>query len=96
MCFPVYATHFYQLVNYSLYFLGQFNIPSVNALEKVGTGVWGMALATSAYHSSSDASLFSSSLPVLPHEKCMSELMLEDIAKFLGVWFLRLIFLSVQ
>ncbi|KAG5250659.1 protein MEI [Salix suchowensis] len=37
-------------------------IPVVNSSKKVGTGAWGIPLRT-------DARLFSSSLPVLPHEK---------------------------
>ncbi|XWS41057.1 hypothetical protein CRYUN_Cryun17cG0048100 [Craigia yunnanensis] len=42
---------------------------SVNISRKWETGAWGIPRGTDAYLSSSDASLFSSSLPVLPHEK---------------------------
>ncbi|KAL5796843.1 hypothetical protein ACOSQ2_001663 [Xanthoceras sorbifolium] len=48
---------------------GSSNIPLLTIPRKVGSGVWGIQLGTDAYHASSDASLFSSSLPVLPHEK---------------------------
>ncbi|XP_075668275.1 protein MEI2-like 2 [Castanea sativa] len=48
---------------------GQFKIPSINVPGKVGSSVWGIPRGIDAYHSSSDASLFSSSLPVLSHEK---------------------------
>ncbi|XP_007048850.2 PREDICTED: protein MEI2-like 2 [Theobroma cacao] len=48
---------------------GPSNIPSVNISRKWETGAWGIPRGTDTYHSSSDASLFSSSLPVLPHEK---------------------------
>ncbi|KAJ6730692.1 RNA RECOGNITION MOTIF-CONTAINING, partial [Salix viminalis] len=41
---------------------GPSKIPVVNSSKKVGTGAWGIPLRT-------DARLFSSSLPVLPHEK---------------------------
>ncbi|KAK3183426.1 hypothetical protein Dsin_030712 [Dipteronia sinensis] len=48
---------------------GSSNIPSLTIPRKVGNGAWGIPLGTYAYHASSDASLFSSSLPVLPHVK---------------------------
>ncbi|XWS30086.1 hypothetical protein CRYUN_Cryun24cG0088300 [Craigia yunnanensis] len=48
---------------------GPSNTPSVNISRKWETGAWGIPHGTDAYLSSSDASLFSSSLPVLPHEK---------------------------
>ncbi|GLT26307.1 hypothetical protein SLA2020_013880 [Shorea laevis] len=47
---------------------GPSNTP-VDISRKVGSGVWGIPLGMNSYHASSDASLFSSSLPVLPHEK---------------------------
>lgn len=56
-------------------FVGQFKIPSVDIPAKVGI---------SAY-TSSDVSLFSSSLPVLPHEKCTCKLPLQDIANTYGL-----------
>ncbi|CAH9116821.1 unnamed protein product [Cuscuta europaea] len=46
---------------------------------KVGNA-WSMHLGTGAYHTSSDASLFSSSLPVFPHEKLMSHKSVDDSA----------------
>ncbi|XP_022750761.1 protein MEI2-like 2 [Durio zibethinus] len=50
-------------------FEGSSNTPSVNISRKWETGAWGIPRGTDTYNSSSDASLFSSSLPVLPHEK---------------------------
>ncbi|XP_010272651.1 PREDICTED: protein MEI2-like 2 [Nelumbo nucifera] len=50
-------------------FSGPSKISSVNIPEKVRNGAWGIPFGSDAYHTSSDASLFSSSLPVLPHEK---------------------------
>jgi len=49
---------------------GPLKIPSVSKSREMGTNAWNFQ-AASAFHASSDASLFSSSLPVLPHEKCM-------------------------
>ncbi|KAJ4975070.1 hypothetical protein NE237_000176 [Protea cynaroides] len=48
---------------------GPSKIPSVNIARKVRSGAWGIPSGSDAYHASSDASLFSSSLPVLRHEK---------------------------
>ncbi|KAE8655796.1 Protein MEI2-like 5 [Hibiscus syriacus] len=48
---------------------GSSNTPSVNISRKWETGAWGIPHKTETYHSSSDAILFSSSLPVLPHGK---------------------------
>ncbi|XP_043702446.1 protein MEI2-like 2 isoform X1 [Telopea speciosissima] len=48
---------------------GPSKIPSVKISRKVGSGAWRIPSGADAYHASSDASLFSSSLPVLPHEK---------------------------
>ncbi|KAG6774412.1 hypothetical protein POTOM_021765 [Populus tomentosa] len=48
---------------------GPSKIPAVNSSKKVVTGAWGIPLRIDAFQSSSDASLFSSSLPVLSHEK---------------------------
>lgn len=50
-------------------FEGAFKIPSVNNPRKLESNAWGILHATEAYHASSDTSLFSSSLPVLPREK---------------------------
>ena len=44
------------------------NVPKA---KDVRNGAWGILPGSDAYHASSDASLFTSSLPVLPHEKCM-------------------------
>ncbi|BFG25630.1 hypothetical protein CerSpe_119010 [Prunus speciosa] len=52
-------------------FVGAFKIPSVNNPRKLESNAWGILRPPEAYHASSDTSLFSSSLPVLPHEKCM-------------------------
>ncbi|XVE83612.1 hypothetical protein DITRI_Ditri16bG0101200 [Diplodiscus trichospermus] len=48
---------------------GSSNTPSVNIARKSETGAWGIPCGTGTFYPSSDASLFSSSLPVLPHEK---------------------------
>lgn len=51
-------------------FIGPSGIPPINVAKKVESGAWGIPHGAGAHHASSDASLFSSSLPVLPHEKC--------------------------
>lgn len=43
--------------------------------KEVGRGGWGILSGSGVHHASSDATLFSSSLPVLPHPKCMCELL---------------------
>ncbi|XP_054800645.1 protein MEI2-like 5 [Prosopis cineraria] len=48
---------------------GPTKIPSINIPKEVGRNAWEVLSGSDAYHASSDASLFSSSLPVLPHEK---------------------------
>eukprot|EP00257_Ricinus_communis_P023742 XP_015583802.1 protein MEI2-like 2 [Ricinus communis] len=49
---------------------GPSKLVAVSSISrKAGTSAWGIPISTNAYHSSSDASLFSSSLPVLRHEK---------------------------
>ncbi|KAK3024019.1 hypothetical protein RJ639_030160, partial [Escallonia herrerae] len=53
----------------SAVFVGPSRIASLNISKKVGSGVWGVLSGSDAYRASSDATLFSSSLPVLPHEK---------------------------
>ncbi|KAG4957197.1 hypothetical protein JHK84_043145 [Glycine max] len=50
-------------------FLGPSKIPSIKVPGKAGNGAWEALSGSDSYHASSDASLFSSSLPVLPHEK---------------------------
>ena len=49
--------------------LGSWKIPTACKSLETGTSMWNKG-SNSLYHTSSDASLFSSSLPVLPHEKC--------------------------
>lgn len=56
--------------------IGPSDTPSDNISRKWETGAWGIPRRTEAYHSSSDASLFSSSLPVLHHEKRMCFLLI--------------------
>lgn len=51
--------------------IGPSKIPSIKIPGKAGNGAWEALSGSDSYHASSDASLFSSSLPVLPHEKCM-------------------------
>ncbi|KAK4589337.1 hypothetical protein RGQ29_020081 [Quercus rubra] len=48
---------------------GRTKIPPINVPKEAGSGAWGVISGSDSYHASSDASLFSSSLPVLPHEK---------------------------
>ncbi|KAJ1377240.1 RNA-binding domain superfamily [Sesbania bispinosa] len=48
---------------------GPTEIPPLNIPKKVGSSAWGIPRAADVLHGSSDVSLFSSSLPVLPHEK---------------------------
>lgn len=50
---------------------GPSNIPLWKRGHKVGTHGWGIPSGTKACQTSNDASLFTSSLPVLPHAKCM-------------------------
>ncbi|OIV98298.1 hypothetical protein TanjilG_16625 [Lupinus angustifolius] len=42
---------------------------SINMPREAGRAAWDVLSGSDSYHASSDASLFSSSLPVLPHEK---------------------------
>lgn len=49
--------------------IGTTNISPRNTRE-VGHDAWGILTGSESCYASSDASLFSSSLPVLPHEKC--------------------------
>ncbi|OIW04211.1 hypothetical protein TanjilG_00771 [Lupinus angustifolius] len=48
---------------------GSSEIFSLNVAKKVGSSAWGVPSSADAFHASSDISLFSSSLPVLPHKK---------------------------
>jgi len=66
--------------------IGPSKIPSIKIPGKLGNGTWEALSGSDSYHASSDASLFSSSLPVLPHEKCMclfSQLLCHLYAPFL-------------
>lgn len=47
---------------------GPSRIPSADISRKVGNA-WNIPHINDVYHASTDASLFSSSLPVLPHKK---------------------------
>jgi len=51
--------------------LGPLKIPMASKSEETGTGARKFQVGPAIYHALSDASLFSSSLPVLSHEKCM-------------------------
>ncbi|KAK7316710.1 hypothetical protein RJT34_00373 [Clitoria ternatea] len=48
---------------------GPSEISPLNVPKKAGSSAWGIPHTTDVFHDSSDVSLFSSSLPVLPHEK---------------------------
>ncbi|KAK8968230.1 Protein MEI2-like 2 [Platanthera guangdongensis] len=48
---------------------GQSGFPALKFGMKFGSSAWKLPLGSNMYHGSSDTSLFSSSLPVLPHEK---------------------------
>ncbi|KAJ0989222.1 hypothetical protein J5N97_007578 [Dioscorea zingiberensis] len=48
---------------------GLSDIPTWKIVDKVGTNGWGIPSRRNSYLASSDASLFTSSLPVLPHDK---------------------------
>ncbi|CAL0304889.1 unnamed protein product [Lupinus luteus] len=49
--------------------LGTSMFRSINMPKEAGPAAWGVLSGSDSYYASSDASLFSSSLPVLPHEK---------------------------
>lgn len=63
-------------IAFLIFVIGPSHIPLWKGGLKDGTNAWGIPLGKNSYHASSDASLFSTSLPVLPHEKCMSMSML--------------------
>lgn len=63
--------------SFVIVFVGAFKMPSVNNHRKLESTAWGIIRGTGPYHSSTDTSLFSSSLPVLPHEKCTFEFFFE-------------------
>ncbi|PSS04877.1 Protein MEI2-like [Actinidia chinensis var. chinensis] len=46
---------------------GHSNVQS-NISKELGSGAWGVMSTSDVYHASNDATLFSTSLPVLPHE----------------------------
>nr|XP_012567615.1 protein MEI2-like 2 isoform X3 [Cicer arietinum] len=48
---------------------GLSEIPSLNIPKRVGSSAWRIPHTTDVFHDSNDVSLFSTSLPVLPHEK---------------------------
>ncbi|KAG2684855.1 hypothetical protein I3760_10G095100 [Carya illinoinensis] len=48
---------------------GTTRIPTINIPKEAGGDAWGILSGSNTYYGSSDTSLFSSSLPVLPHEK---------------------------
>lgn len=50
-------------------FISPSKIPPINTAGKLRHGALEVSSGSDSYHASSDASLFSSSLPVLPHEK---------------------------
>lgn len=54
---------------------------SVNFPRKGGSAAWGIPTRTDACHAPNDASLFSSSLPVLRHENCMYKLVFTSILR---------------
>lgn len=54
-----------------MYLADPTEIPPANTPKKVGNGAWQIFSGSDGYHAFSDATLFSSSLPVLPHAKCM-------------------------
>lgn len=55
--------------------VGPSGISPHNVPKKAGSSAWGIPRASDVFHDSSDVSLFSSSLPVLPHEKCKLKMM---------------------
>ncbi|MCL7043615.1 hypothetical protein MKW94_019171 [Papaver nudicaule] len=55
--------------SFSSRFEGTTKIPSTNTPKQEGNGAWRIPLVSDAYHASTDASLFSSSLPVFSHQK---------------------------
>ncbi|XP_073116327.1 protein MEI2-like 2 isoform X2 [Elaeis guineensis] len=52
---------------------GPSHISPGKTAQKIRSSAWGIPSGSNAYHGSSDASLFSSSLPVLPHEKLVDD-----------------------
>lgn len=63
---------------------GPSKLTSINGSKEMGRGAMGFRSGSDAYHASSDATLFSSSLPVLPHEKCMHQFLhLDHIPRFI-------------
>lgn len=54
-----------------IHVIGPPKIPQLNIPKEVGGGSCRRIVGSDSYLASDDASLFSSSLPVLPHEKCM-------------------------
>lgn len=54
--------------------LGSSMIPTVDVSRKAGNA-WNIPHSTDVHYASTDASLFSSSLPIFSHKKCMFELL---------------------
>ncbi|CAI9087904.1 OLC1v1021570C1 [Oldenlandia corymbosa var. corymbosa] len=48
--------------------LGSWNIQLRNISEQMDSGIWNIFSGSNPYHASKDATIFSSSLPVLPHQ----------------------------
>ncbi|GAB2299084.1 Protein MEI2-like 2 [Dionaea muscipula] len=51
---------------------GPWKTPALGISKELGSGPWGLPSRPAAYEASSDATLFSCSLPVLPHEKLIT------------------------
>jgi hypothetical protein len=65
--------------------IGPSKIPPIIVPKEAGNGAWGILSGFDAYQASTDASLFSSSLPVLPHEKCRFWWLLKDfVCRFIA------------
>ena len=72
--------------------LGHSNVQS-NISKELGSGAWGVMSTSDVYHASNDATLFSTSLPVLHHENCTHRLLLE-LEDIFTMFILRNDFLS--
>ena len=57
---------------------GATEIPAANNPKELGQGAWGILSGSNAYRASNDATLFSCSLPVLPHAKRMHWLLFQN------------------
>uniref|UniRef100_A0A2P2LG58 Protein MEI2-like 2 isoform X2 n=1 Tax=Rhizophora mucronata TaxID=61149 RepID=A0A2P2LG58_RHIMU len=61
-------------VTISSHSAGQLNNPAASISKKLGTSAWGIPLVGDGHQLSNNANLFSSSLPLLQHEKCTYKL----------------------